>query len=181
MRFSFGGPVDYPYAPAKVSAEQPPALFRRMQAVSPPPSRRDGTPWQAGMTLDGKPFDPAGPRNRLAEVEHAEDVDGLGAPEPETVVLDWMFDVPRERQTVAMPGEDAGRFLLSVPYWQPASDSGKTVSKTVEYFGTHRVEWAQRPRSEWVAVSFDGFWPAERDSADMIIPLGDCDDRCPAS
>ncbi|WP_436532446.1 hypothetical protein [Actinoplanes sp. HUAS TT8] len=133
------------------------------------------------MTLDGKPFDPAGPVDRLADVELAEDVDSLGTPDPETVVLDWMFDVSREQQAMMIPGEDKGRFLLSVPYWQPSSDSGTPVSKTVEYFGTHRVEWAQRPQSEWVAVSFDGFWPAERDSADLIIPLSECDDLCPSA
>ncbi|WP_436532448.1 hypothetical protein [Actinoplanes sp. HUAS TT8] len=133
------------------------------------------------MTLDGEPFDPDGPLDRLAEVQHAEDINGLDTPQPETVVLDWMFDVPRERQAMVMPGEDEGRYLLSVPYWQPVSASGEAVSKTVEYFGTHRVEWAQKLQSEWVAVSFDGFWPAERDSADLIIPLGGCDDQCPAS
>lgn len=179
LRFSFGAPLDYPYAPAPVAEENPPpALFRRLQAVSPPPARK-GAPWHAALTLDGEPFDPSGSRERLAEVRHREGVDHLDAPEPESVVLDWMFDIPRERQTVAFPGADEGSYLLSIPYWNPATGTGETVTKEVEYFATHRVEWGKRPEADWVAVSFEAFWPAERDSADVIIPLGSCDQHCP--
>ena len=181
LRFSFSAPVDYPYAPAEVTDDNPPpALFRRLQAASPPPARK-GAPWQTGMTLDGDPFDPAGPLDRLAEVQHEDGVDGLDMPDPENVVLDWWFDVPRNPQTVAFPGEDQARYLLSVPYWKPVTGAGDTVTKTVDYFATHRVDWGKQPQSPWVAVSFDGFWPAERDSADVIIPLGACDELCPSS
>src|SRR5687768_17033227 len=87
LRFSFYAPLDYPYAPAKVADENPPpVLFRRLQAVSPPPTRK-GAAWHTGMTLDGKPFDPAGSRDRLVHVKHREGVDSLDAPEPENVVL----------------------------------------------------------------------------------------------
>ena len=179
LRFSFGAPVDYPYAPAEVTEDDPPpALFRRLQAASPPPARK-GVPWHAGMTVDGEPFDPAGPLDRLAEVKQADGTEGLDSPEPESVVLDWLFDVPRGRQAVTMPGADRGRYLLSVPYWKPASRTGGSVTKSVEYFVSHRVEWAKKPQADWVAVSFDGFWPAERDSADVLIPLGECDNVCP--
>jgi hypothetical protein len=181
LRFSFCAPLDYPYAPAQLTDDNPPpALFRRMQAVSPP-SARKGAPWQTGMTLDGKPFDPTGPLDRLAEVQNPDGADSLDMPEPENVVLDWLFDVPRNRQTVAFPGDDEGRYLLSIPYWNPVPASGETVTKDVEYFATHRVDWGKKPQSNWVAVSFDAFWPAERDSADVIIPLGDCDKLCPSS
>jgi hypothetical protein len=181
LRFSLSGPLDYPYAPAQVSEDNPPpALFRRMVAVSPPPARK-GAPWQTGMTLDGRPFDPAGPRDRLAEVEHQESVDHLDPPEPETVVLDWQFDIPLNLRTVAFPGDDEGSHLLSIPYWNPSRAAGKAVTKDVKYSATHRVNWATKPQSDWVAVSFDAFWPAERDSADVIIPLGDCNDQCPNS
>jgi hypothetical protein len=144
LRFSFGAPLDYPYARAQVSDDNPPpALFRRLQAVSPPPARK-GAPWQTGMTLAGRPLDPAGPRDRLADARHQDGVAHLDVPKPETVVLDWWFDVPHNRRTVEFPGD-----------------------------------WGTKPQSDWVAVSFDAFWPAERDSADVIIPLGDCDEHCP--
>ncbi|MET0419027.1 MAG: hypothetical protein ABW022_23690 [Actinoplanes sp.] len=179
LRFSFCAPLDYPYAPAKVADDNPPpALFRRLQAASPPPTRK-GAPWQATMTLDGQPFDPTGPLDRLAEVKNEEGADSLDAPEPETVVLDWYFDVPRNRHTVAFPGEDEGRYLLSIPYWNPVTETGQTVTKEVDYFATHRVPWAKKPKSTWVALSFDNFWPTERDSADLLIPLTTCDPSCP--
>jgi hypothetical protein len=177
LRFSFAAPLDYPYAPAQADPDNP-ALFRRMQAVSPPPLRL-GAPWPTGLTLDGRPFNPAGPLDRLADVEHPEGAANLDTPDPDTVILDWMFDVPRDQHTVTMPGDDEGKYLLSIPYWNPAEESGGTVTKTVDYFATHRVDWAKKPTDDWVAVSFDNFWPKERDSADLLIPLGDCDDLCP--
>jgi hypothetical protein len=155
-------------------------LLRRGVPYGPPMDRRNkGAPWPTGMTLDGKPFDPDGPLDRLAEVRNEDGAPGLDAPEPETVVLDWMFDMPRESRTVAFPGDDEGRYLMSIPYWNPARAAGKPVSTTVEYSATHRVEWAKSPQSSWVAVSFDAFWPKTRDSADILIPLGDCDGLCP--
>ncbi|BBH69203.1 hypothetical protein ACTI_58880 [Actinoplanes sp. OR16] len=172
LRFSFAAPVDYPYAPAEVAADDPPpALFRRIQAVSPPPTR-GGAPWQTGMTLDGRQFDPRGPLDRLADVTTDEGSAGLDVPDPETAILDWMFDVPRDPHTMAIPGADEGRYLLSVPYWNPRTD------QTADYFATHRIDWATPPQDDWVAVSFDGFYPKDRDSADILIPLGACDENC---
>jgi hypothetical protein len=177
LRFSFAAPLDYPYSPAEMAPDSP-ALFRRLQAASPPPARK-GNPWQTGMTLDGEPFDPAASRDRLADVKHPEGADNLDTPDPDTVILDWMFDIPRERHTVTMPGDDDGKFLLSIPYWNPAEETGHDVTQTVEYHATHRIEWGKAPTDDWIAVSFDNFWPKERDSADLLIPLGDCDDLCP--
>jgi len=179
LRFSFAAPIGLPYAPATLAEDNPPpVMFRRVQAASPPPTRK-GARWTTGLTLDGKPFDPSGPLDRLAEVEHPEDAESLDTPDPETLVLDWVFDVPREQHTIAMPGDDKGEYLLSIPYWNPAAD-GEAVTRTVDYFATHRVNWATEPQADWVAVSFDGFYPKERDSADVLIPLGNCDDQCPS-
>ena len=179
LRFSFAAPLDYPYAPAKMAEDNPaPALFRRMQVASPPPSRK-GAPWATGMSLDDQPFDPDGPLDRLDDVRHPEGADNLDQPAPETVVLDWTFEIPREQHTVTMPGDDKGKFLLSIPYWNPAEAAGGEVTKDVDYYATHRVEWAKQPEANWVAVSFDGFFPKERDSADILIPLGACDELCP--
>ncbi|GID29269.1 hypothetical protein C8E87_1042 [Paractinoplanes brasiliensis] len=151
----------------------PPALFRRMQAASPPPAR-NGAPWQTGLTLDGEPFYPVGALDRLADVEHPAGATNLDQPAPDTFVLDWTFDIPGDQHTISIPGDGEGQRLLSIPYWGPATE------KTVDYYVTHRVEWAEQPADAWVAVSFDGFYPKERDSADILIPLGACDELCPS-
>src|SRR5689334_12039278 len=141
LRFSFAAPLDYPYAPAELAKDNPPpALFRRMQAASPPPTRQ-GAPWATGLTVDGRPFDPDGELGRLDKVQHPEGAVNLDSPAPETVVLDWTFEVPRDQHTVTMPGDDEGTFLLSVPYWNPAEAGGGSVTKTVDYYATHRVAW----------------------------------------
>jgi hypothetical protein len=182
LRFAFGAPLDYPYAPAKLAVDnQPPALFRRLQAVSPPPAR-DGDPWQTGMTLDGRPFDPSDPdtcAGRLADVKHDEGAASLDTPDPEKIVLDRWFSVPKQPSKMSFPGGDEGRYLTSIAYWSPIPPSATEVSVGVEYYGSFRMDWVRPPRDRWVAVSLDAFWPAERDSADLIIPLGACDDQCP--
>ena len=145
LRFSFYAPLDYPYAPAKVVEDNPPpALFRRVQAVSPPPARK-GKPWHTGMTLDGKPFDPAGTRDRLDEVTFDQGVPGLDEPEPENVVLDWYFDVPRNQRTVAFPGDDKGAYRRWFRSWTPATTPGHPSTKNVTYNVTHHAGWVKRP------------------------------------
>ncbi|WP_249998131.1 hypothetical protein [Actinoplanes sp. M2I2] len=178
LRFSFAAPVGYPYAPAEMADENPPpVLFRRIQAASPPPTRQ-GAPWHTGLTLDGKPFLPDGPTDRLAHVQHPEGAANLDTPAPDTVILNWMFDIPRHQHTITAPGDDENKLLLSIPYWNPAEATGQTITQTVDYYATHRVEWTQKPETDWVAVSFDDFFPKDRDSADILIPLGECDQLC---
>jgi hypothetical protein len=179
LRFAFGAPLEYPYAPGRLAQDNPPpALFRRLQAVSPPPTR-DGEPWQSGMTLDGKPFQPSEWSDRLAEVEHDEGLPSLDVADPGNVVLDSGFTVPRSRKTVAFPGPDHGKYLTSIGYWSPIPKGATEVRKDVEYYDTYRLEWTRAPQTEWVAISFDAFWPPERDSADVILRLGKCDAECP--
>lgn len=178
IHFSFGTALDYPYAPAKLAEQNPPdALFRRLQAVSPPPAR-GGAHWSTGMTLDGRPFDPDGPLARLADVRRDPGVPSLDLPEPETIVADEWFSVLRRRTPMSFPGPDSGQYLLSVDYWNPLQQSGDPVTEQVDYHVTHRVEWKRPPRDGWVAVSFDGFWPPERDSADIIVPIRPCGPDC---
>jgi hypothetical protein len=179
IRFTFGAPIGYPHASARIAeGSPPPALYRRLQAASPPPTR-DGVLWHKGLTLDGKPFDPDTPSDRLTEVRHDDGMASLDVPEPETIVLDQWFTVPRQRRVLTFPGPDGGGFLLSIDYWSVVPDSVKEIEKEVLYYDTYRTDWDRRPEGDWVAVSFDAFWPPERDSADLIIPLGECDESCP--
>jgi hypothetical protein len=181
VRFAFGAPLDYPYAAARlVRHNPPPVLFRRMIAASPPP-KRDGAPWKTGLVTSGGEFDPDSPPTQLGEVRAEEGAIALGLPDPDDIVLDWWFSVPRARQTMTFPGSDRDRCFLSVPYWSPPASYESTATRQVEYFAIHRLPWARSPRDKWVALSFDAFWPPERDSADVIVPLASCDASCPAS
>ncbi|MET0419869.1 MAG: hypothetical protein ABW022_27955 [Actinoplanes sp.] len=180
MRFTFGAPLGYPYAPAILTDDNPPpALFRRVQAASPPPTR-DGAPWHEGMTVDDKPYDPS-QRFGLANVEPDEGASSLDLPEPDTIVLDQMFTMEHEPRTMEFPGSDRDHFISSIRYWTPDKLAGRPETRRVEYAGTYRMNWTQRPTDDWVALSFDAFTPKERDSAELIIPLGDCDELCPTA
>ncbi|MBM2615612.1 hypothetical protein JIG36_08545 [Actinoplanes sp. LDG1-06] len=183
LRFAFGAPLEYPYAPLLADGSgQPPAIFRRLQAVSPPPSR-DGEPWYTGMTLAGEPFLPdiVTGADRLAAVQHVDGIPSLDVADPETVVLDEWITVDRceKPRPMAFPGPDRGSFLLSIGYWSPIPEGEKSAEKMVRYYGEYRLNWARVPEGRWVAVSLDAFWPPERDSGDVIIPLGECDSSCP--
>ncbi|MDY7090606.1 MAG: hypothetical protein SYR96_36630 [Actinomycetota bacterium] len=136
------------------------------------------------MTLAGEPFRPNGASSleQLAAVGHETGIAGLDAADPETVVLDEWIRVERLEapKAVSFPGDDHGRYLVSIDYWSPVPDDQESVEKAVRYYGEYRMAWTQAPGDQWVAVSFDAFWPPERDSADLIIPIGACDSRCPA-
>lgn len=179
LRIALGAPVGYPDAPAPFATDNPPdALFRRVTVASPPPGRQ-GRPWWAGMTLDGKPFQPNGWSDRLAEVQHDDGIPSLDAADPESVALDRILTMPRRRKTMNFPGEDIGRYLCSIFYWTGIPPNANEANVEVEYYDRYRLDWDRTPKDNWVAVSLDGFWPPERDSGDIIIPLGACDDQCP--
>ncbi|GAA2875632.1 hypothetical protein Acy02nite_76430 [Actinoplanes cyaneus] len=179
IRFIFAAQVDYPYAAARLADDNPPeSLFRRVQAASAPPAR-SGKPWQTGLTLNGAAFDPSAPLDHYNDVNFVTGIDNLDAPSPETIVLDHWFEIPRAPRTVAWSWDEPRRYLLSFPYWQPISGPGDTASQNVDYSAVLRLNWTKPPASSWVAVSFDAFWPSERDSAEVLIPLHACDSLCP--
>lgn len=179
LRFVLGAPLDRPYAKVELSTSHPaPALYRRVQVAAPPPTR-DGAPWQTGLVLDDKPFEPSELPLRLAEVQITEGTPSLDLPDPQRIVLDRWISVPRQRGVMEFSRVGSGTEVLSVEYWNPVSEGEETVSKELDYYGEHRLEFDRPPVGDWIAVSFDGFWPPERDSADVLIPLGDCDEHCP--
>jgi hypothetical protein len=181
LRFALGAPVGYPDAVARFAEDNPPpALFRRVQAVSPPPTR-EGKPWWTGMTLDGKPFQPNVWNDRLAEVRHEDGIPSLDAADSDKVVLNQGVTMPRRRETMYFPGPDRGRYLCSIFYWTGIPPNAEQGDAVVEYYDEYRMDWDRTPEDGWVAVSLDGFWPPERDSGDVIIPLGACDELCPSA
>jgi hypothetical protein len=174
LRFAYGAAVGYPYAAATLPRSNPPeALFRRVQVAWPPPERQ-GELWQTGLRTPSGPFDPDNPPEQLRDVWAQEGAIALNQPAPETIVLDWWFSVPRTKQTMTLTGADQQLAVLSVPYWKGPETAH------VDYFAIHRLNFTKEPRGDWIAISFDAFWPPERDSADLIAHLGDCDAFCPA-
>ncbi|GID29266.1 hypothetical protein C8E87_1045 [Paractinoplanes brasiliensis] len=181
LRFSFGAPIGYPQGvPVTEEAGGPPAFFRRIQVVSPPPTRA-GKSWYSGMTLFDEPFRPDVPTggDQLEAVEHDEGNPSLDTPDPASVVLDEWIRMDRldEPRPVEALGENHGKYLLSIDYWNPGADG---VKRFVRYYGEYRKDWTRVPEGRWVALTFDAFYPPERDSADILIPLGSCDSLCPA-
>jgi hypothetical protein len=177
LRFAFGAPVGYPYAAALFPRDNPPpALFRRVQVAWPPPGR-DGHPWQTGLWTGSGPFDPDDPPEHLRDVRPQEGAIALDLPKSDSIVLDSWFSVPRIRQTMSLAGADQDVAVLSVPYW-PGPETAH-----VDYFATHRMKFRTELTDtwcgEWIAISFDAFWPPERDSADLIARLSKCDSQCP--
>jgi hypothetical protein len=180
LRFSFGAPLGYPYGrPVADGDGTPEALFRRIQVASPPPTR-GGEPWQTGMALAQQPFDPETGAGKLADVTCEEGIPSLDAPEPGTVVLDEWFRVGRQEGQVDFPGDDQGRYTLSIKYWSPIPEGQTFTRKTVAYYNDDlTMKWSRDVSvGDWVAISFDAFWPPERDSADLILQIPECDGRC---
>jgi hypothetical protein len=177
LRFAFGAPIGYPYAAATIPRDNPPpALFRRVQVAWPPP-RRAGQPWQTGLMTKNGPFDPDSPPKHPRDVRAQAGAIALDPPKSDSIVLDWWFSVPRNRQTMTFRGGNRDFTVLSIPYW-PGPETAH-----VDYFATHRLkftkELSDKKRGDWIAISFDAFWPPERDSADVIARLGKCDALCP--
>jgi hypothetical protein len=178
LRFALGGPLGHPDAPAPPDEQfPPPALFERLMVVSPPPSR-DGEHWRAGLTLGGRPFEPDPTSTRLAEVEHEAGIPSLDAADPGTIILDEVVTIERRPTKMSFPGPDEGRYLLSIGYWSVIPPGATHTIKEVQYYGEYERTWTREPEGDWVALSLDAFWPPERDSADLIIPLR-CTDACP--
>ncbi len=160
------------------------ALYRRIQAASPPPTR-DGRPWELGIrvkdgTEDGQPLRVAGGDDswKRRGVFHLEGIPSLDQPTPNTIVLDRWLAVPAVQAhptTLAFTNEVDQRGFLSVSYPQPPIQDEGVTRVGVAYYNQHTFHWArQLPPGAWVAISFDRFWPPERDSADYIAQVEDC-------
>ncbi|WP_436532542.1 hypothetical protein [Actinoplanes sp. HUAS TT8] len=180
LRFAVGAPLDRPYAKVELSTTNPaPALYRRLQVVSPPPTR-DGEPWPTGLTLEDKPFEPSELPHRLSDVRITEGTPSLDLPDPERIVLDRWISIPRQQGSMEFSSIGDDRYVLAVQYWNPVPAGEQSVTKELQYYATYRLDFDRPPASDWIAVSLDAFWPPERDSADLLIPLGDCDEHCPS-
>jgi hypothetical protein len=172
LRFAFGAPVGYPYAATTFPRDNPPpALFRRVQVAWPPPGRQ-GEPWETGLRTPSGSFDPDNPPQQLRDVWARDGAIALNQPKSDSIVLDSWFSVPRSGQTMTFPGAGQDFTVLSVPYWKGPERAD------VDYFAIRQLEFTKEGSGDWIAISFDAFWPPERDSADVIARLQPCDGQC---
>ena len=167
------------------------ARYLRISAASRPPRRVGGADWQDGIrvgdgTGNGQPFQAGDSSWKRLGAFPVEGTPSLDQPEPGTVVLDRWVAVP------AVPGEHAAATaftftarpnpmaFLSVPYPQPPIGASGVTEVPVRYAGAYDLRWS-RPLAPgaFVAVSLDRFWPPERDSADYLAQVENCQLHAP--
>ena len=169
--------VSPPADPRATPGNRLPAIYRRVQAATPPPERADHSPWTSGILVD----DGAGNRRPLRPedgvevwgnrgVNFVQDIASLGLPDPATIMLDRWLAVPADPSTRPFTDEVDPRGFLSASYPQPAVGAGGVTHVQVDYAAEYDLAWS-RPLpagSRWVALSFDRFWPPERESVEFI-------------
>ena len=181
IRLKFG--VRVPTHPQGPPEKRLRAIYRRIQAAAPPPTR-DGRPWELGIrvkdgTEDGQPLRVADGDDswKRRGVFHLEGIPSLDQPTPNTIVLDRWLAVPAVEAhptTFAFTNEVDQRGFLSVSYPQPPIGDAGVTQVGVAYFEQYTFDWTRElSPGAWVAISFERFWPPERDSADYIAQVED--------
>jgi hypothetical protein len=179
VKFIFG--IVPPTNPQASPGNRLHAVYRRIQAASPPPDRVDETTWDSGICVgddrkECRPLRPAGDDDswKRLGVYCIEDIASLGQPEPHAIVLDEWLTVPAKRTIRPFSTRDPLGFL-SASYPQPVIEGKGGTLVEVDYNAKFDLKWSKplKPGS-WVAISFDRFWPPERVSVDYIAQVQDC-------
>jgi hypothetical protein len=181
IRLRFG--VRPPTLPQGLPEKRLRAIYRRIQAACPPPTR-DGRSWEYGIrvkdgTENGQPLRVTDGDDswKRQGVFYLEGISSLDQPAPGTIVLDHWLTLPAVQAsptTFIFTNEVDQRGLLSASYPQPLIGEEGVTRVGVAYFGECTFYWSRElPPHAWVAISFDRFWPPERHSADYIAQLED--------
>jgi hypothetical protein len=181
IRFRYGAQLDLPaysrLRPVLGDKQSLPTLYRLIQAASPPPNRPnkplDNRLWEDGLVVNNKePFNPNGNNWTPGQVSAQPGIPSLGPPKPYTIVLDKWLTLPVWRgQMPLREGPQLG--FPSVGYLQLKGDK-----VGVNYCGKYTCDWDRQLKvGDWVAISFDRFWPQERDSVDYIVQVRECTDK----
>jgi hypothetical protein len=185
VKLIFG--ITPPSDPQASPGNRLPAVYRRIQAASPPPRRVDGRPWEFGILLnDGQELEPSSPSAgwRNQSVRFVEDIASLDQPERHTIVLDKWLRVPDNPINLPFTGEVDPLGFLSASYPQPDIGTSSVTHVLVDYNAEYDLPWSTRLEPDrWVACSFDRFWPPERESVEYIGQVQkdcDCDDAAAA-
>jgi hypothetical protein len=146
-----------------------------LQAASPPPERVDGRRWYEPVRdLEGRPLfaDEAEADSWKRGVRFTDDCTPLGAPAPETVVLDQqvMLAFGWAREIDYTPG--GGHYptgFISAPYDQPPSGQPMAAN----FYGEFELAWRRVLDPDgWVAISFERFEPG-RESVEFLTRVTD--------
>jgi hypothetical protein len=181
VRFIFG--IVPPTNPQASPGNRLRAIYRRIQAASPPPDRVDGSAWESGICVgdDRKNCRPLRPADgddswKRLGVYYIEDIASLDQPKPGAIVLDQWLTVAVKPTTRPFSAKDRLGFL-SAFYPQPVMEGAGRTCVEVDYNATFDLKWSTplEPGS-WVAISFDRFWPPERESVEYIAQIQEeCD------
>jgi hypothetical protein len=102
----------------------------------------------------------------------------LDQPAPGDIVLDRWLTVPGHRTTLEFNGNVDHLGFLSASYPQPKLNERGVAQVPVDYYRQDDIPWLRDlPVNSWVAISFDRFWPPERESVEYIAQIGNCDPR----
>jgi hypothetical protein len=158
-------------------------LYARIQAASPPPSRVDKLPWEFGIRVNDGTEE--GQRLQVAAGDDSWKRDGvfqvngipsLDQPAPDDIVLDRWLTVPGNPTILEFNDEVDHLGFLSASYPQPELDESGVARVPLEYYGEYPIQWLRDlPAKSWVAISFDRFWPPERESVEYIAQVGNCE------
>jgi hypothetical protein len=179
--FKFG--VRTPAQPKDAPPKRLRALYARIQVASPPPARVDNLPWEFGIrindgTEDGRPLQVAAGDDSWKQhgVFHVTGIPSLDQPAPGTMLADEWLTVPAAQATMEFTDAVDPRGFLSAAYPQPELDDSGVARVPVAFYVERHIQWPEPlPRNSWLAVSFDRFWPPERESVEYIARVGDCD------
>jgi hypothetical protein len=177
--FTFG--VRTPGPPQDAPPNRLRAMYMRIQVASPPPARVDKLPWEFGIrvndgTEDGRPLQVASDDSwKHAGVFHVTGIPSLDQPPPGDIVADEWLTVPAAKATMEFTDEVDPRGFLSASYPQPELDGG-VAQVPLDFYVEHHTRWPDPlPPQSWLAISFDRFWPPERESVEYIAQVGECD------
>lgn len=181
FRFKFG--VRAPASTQDAPPNRSHALHVRIQAASPPPSRVDKLPWEFGIRVNdgteaGQPLQVAVGDDSWKQhgVFQVKGIPSLDQPAPGDIVLDRWLTVPGHRTTLEFNGNVDHLGFLSASYPQPELDERGVAQVPVDYYRQDDIPWLRDlPVNSWVAISFDRFWPPERESVEYIAQIGNCD------
>jgi hypothetical protein len=174
-----------PTDPQAAPGTRLPAIYRRIQAASPPPDRADKRPWEFGIlvhngTENGQPFrsEDGDDSWKRRGVFFVQDIASLDQPEPGSIVLDRWLAVPARPITLPFTRDIDQRGFRSASYPQPETGNEGVTQVPVDYCAAYDLAWFKPlpPDSRWVAFSFDRFWPPERESIEYIAQVQeDCE------
>jgi hypothetical protein len=181
FRFKFG--VRTPTESQDAPPNRLRALYVRIQAASPPPSRVDKLPWEFGIrvcdgTEGGQPLqvtagDDSWKRDGVFQIKG---IPSLEQPAPGDIVLDRWLTVPNNPTILEFNGQVDHLGFLSASYPQPEPDDSGVARVTVDYYREDDIPWlSDLPVDNWVAISVDRFWPPERESVEYIAQIGSCE------